>query len=104
MDAYESEPEAPEAAPRSPDYASLSPEHAPEYPKYLAPSNDDLDPAEAQPLTASVSPTVLSPDYSSDSKPIEEDPEEDPEEEDELSASADSPPARLDYTLIYHLR
>ncbi|GJZ89275.1 hypothetical protein Tco_0661057, partial [Tanacetum coccineum] len=69
----------------------------PMYPEYLAPSNDDLDPAEAQPLPASVSPTALLPDYSADSEPFKEDLEEEPseEEEEELSASADSPPAGL---------
>ncbi|GKF58123.1 hypothetical protein Tco_0171660 [Tanacetum coccineum] len=68
--------------------------HALVYSEYRAP-------AEAQPLPASVSPTVLSPDYSADFEPVEEDPEEDPkeepskEEEEELSALADSLPARL---------
>ncbi|GJV35096.1 hypothetical protein Tco_1407573 [Tanacetum coccineum] len=96
-DAYESDPEALEAAPQSPNQAPLSPAHAPVYPEYLAPSDDDLEPAEAQPLPASVSPTALLPDYSADSEPFEEDPEEEPskEEEEELSASADSPPAGL---------
>ncbi|GKF18975.1 hypothetical protein Tco_0063893 [Tanacetum coccineum] len=55
MDAYESDPEAPEAAPQSPDQAPLSPAHAPVYPEYHAPSDDDLEPAEAQPLPAFVS-------------------------------------------------
>ncbi|GKD14660.1 hypothetical protein Tco_1199067 [Tanacetum coccineum] len=104
----ESDSEAPEAAPQSPDQAPLSPAHAPVYLEYLAPSDDDLEPAEAQPLPASVSPTVLSPDYLADFEPVEEDLEEDPgedheedpkddpsEEEDELSAPTDSPPVRL---------
>ncbi|GKC26957.1 hypothetical protein Tco_1034251 [Tanacetum coccineum] len=105
MDAYESDPEAPEAALQSPDQAPLSPAHAPVYPEYLAPFDDDLEPAEAQPLPASISPTVLSPYYLADSKPVEEDPkedlEEDPEEEpseeeeEELLALADSPSAGL---------
>ncbi|GKA24034.1 putative reverse transcriptase domain-containing protein [Tanacetum coccineum] len=51
MDAYESDPEAPEAAPQSPDQAPLSPAHAPVYPEYHAPSDDDLEPAEAQAFT-----------------------------------------------------
>nr|GEW19757.1 retrotransposon protein, putative, Ty1-copia subclass [Tanacetum cinerariifolium] len=104
MDAYESNLEAPKAAPQSPDQASLFPTHALVYPEYLAPSDDDLDPSEAQPLPASISPTVLSSDYSTDFMPVKEDlekdPEEDPkekpsEEEEELSASVVSPPARL---------
>ncbi|GKB87887.1 hypothetical protein Tco_0960159 [Tanacetum coccineum] len=100
MDAYESEPEAPETVLQSLDQAPLSPAHAPVYLKYLAPSDDELEPAEAQTLPASVSPTALSPDYSMESESVEEDPEEDPKEEpskeeDELSALADSPSARL---------
>nr|GEV39542.1 putative reverse transcriptase domain-containing protein [Tanacetum cinerariifolium] len=88
MDAYE--PEAP-----------LSPVHAPVYPEYLAPTDDDIEPAEDQPLPASASPTSISPDYSTDSEPVEDDPEEDPkeelseEEEEELLAPADSQPAGL---------
>ncbi|GJW91015.1 putative reverse transcriptase domain-containing protein [Tanacetum coccineum] len=93
MEAYE--PEAP-----------LSPVHALVYPEYLAPSDDDIAPAEDQPLPAPASPAALSPNYSADSEPAEEDPEEDPEmdpvdypfdddeeepfEEEEHLASADS--------------
>ncbi|GKE44426.1 hypothetical protein Tco_1471710 [Tanacetum coccineum] len=102
MDAYESDPEAPEAALQSPDQAPLSPANAPIYPEYHAPSDDDLKPAEAQPLPVSVSPTTLSPNYLVYSEPVEEDPEEDPEEEpseeeeeEELLALADSPLTRL---------
>ncbi|GJU38698.1 hypothetical protein Tco_1191655 [Tanacetum coccineum] len=103
MDAYESDPEAPEAAPQSSDQAPLSPAHALVYSEYLAPSDDDLEPDEAQPLLASASPTTLLLDYSVDSEPVEEDPKEDPEEdleeepseEEELSAPANSPPAKL---------
>ncbi|GKG58939.1 hypothetical protein Tco_0602648, partial [Tanacetum coccineum] len=86
---------------QSPDQALLSPAHAPVYPEYLAPSDDDLEPAEAQPLLVSVSPTTLSPNYLADSEPVKEDPEEEPseEEKEELSALADSPPIRL-YTTI----
>ncbi|GJT38635.1 hypothetical protein Tco_0938500 [Tanacetum coccineum] len=64
MEAYE--PEAP-----------LSPVHAPEYSEYLAPSDDDIAPAEDQPLPAS--PIALSPGYITDSEPIEDGLEEDPE-------------------------
>ncbi|GKA56585.1 hypothetical protein Tco_0755657 [Tanacetum coccineum] len=62
------------------DQAPLLPAHAPEYPEYLAPSDDDLEPAEAQPIHAFVSPTVLSLDYSTDFESVEEDPEENPPE------------------------
>ncbi|GKB10486.1 hypothetical protein Tco_0844409 [Tanacetum coccineum] len=105
MDAYESNPEAPEAAPQSLDQAPLSPAHAPVYPEYLAPSDDDLEPAEAQSLPVSVSLTTLLPNYLADSEPVEEDPKKDPEEDpkeepseeekEELLAPADSPPIGL---------
>ncbi|GKG56089.1 hypothetical protein Tco_0577164, partial [Tanacetum coccineum] len=74
-----------------------SPANAPIYPEYHAPSDDDLKPAEAQPLPISVSPTTLSPNYLVYSEPVEEDPEEEPseEEEEELLALADSPLTRL---------
>ncbi|GJV14793.1 hypothetical protein Tco_1360116 [Tanacetum coccineum] len=95
-DAYE--PKAPEAAPQSPDQVPLLLVHALDYPDYLAPFDDDLLPAEDQPLPDFASPTALSPDYLSDSKPVEDDPGEDPEEdpvyypskEEEPLASADS--------------
>ncbi|GJW69527.1 putative reverse transcriptase domain-containing protein [Tanacetum coccineum] len=93
---------APEGRHHLQHQAPLSPAHALVYSEYRAPSDDDLEPAEAQPLPASVPPTVLSPDYSADFEPVKEDPKEDPkeepseeEEEEELSALADSPPARL---------
>ncbi|GKA58524.1 putative reverse transcriptase domain-containing protein, partial [Tanacetum coccineum] len=73
--------EALEAALHSPDQAPLSPAHALMYPEYLAPSDDDLEPAKAQSLPVSVSPTALSLDYSADSEPVEEDPVEDPVED-----------------------
>ncbi|GJX09124.1 hypothetical protein Tco_0198983 [Tanacetum coccineum] len=108
MDAYDSDPEAPEAVPQCPDQASLSPAHALVYSECLAPPDDDLEPAEAQPLPTSVSPTALSLDYSAYSEPVkedlEEDLEEDPkkepskeeeEEEEKLSDLVDSPLARL---------
>nr|GEY45321.1 putative reverse transcriptase domain-containing protein [Tanacetum cinerariifolium] len=63
----------------------------------------DPEPAKAQPLPTSVSPTALSPDYSMDSKPVEEDPEEDPEKEPWVVVPATpspplllSPPTRRD--------
>ncbi|GKE58566.1 hypothetical protein Tco_1497751, partial [Tanacetum coccineum] len=87
-----------------------TPAHAPEYQEYVAPSDDDLEPAKDQPLPASVSPTVLSPDYLADSKLMEEDPEEDPkedpkeepfEEEEEPLAPAVSASALLDSFSAY---
>ncbi|GJW89885.1 putative reverse transcriptase domain-containing protein [Tanacetum coccineum] len=63
MEAYEAE-------------APLSPVHAPKYPEYLASSDDDIAPAEDQPLPASL--IALSPGYIVDSEPIEDGPEEDP--------------------------
>nr|GEX66561.1 hypothetical protein [Tanacetum cinerariifolium] len=65
LEAYVSKPEAP-----------LLPVHAPVYPKYLAPSDDDIAPTEDQPLPAS--PIALSPGYIADYDPIEDGPEEDP--------------------------
>nr|GEW87626.1 hypothetical protein [Tanacetum cinerariifolium]GEY20692.1 hypothetical protein [Tanacetum cinerariifolium] len=72
------------------------------------PSFDDLELAEAPPLLASVSPTILSPDYSTDSKPMEEDPEEDPEEEHSEKEAEEPylwPPPHQPYqSLFLHLR
>nr|GEU79555.1 hypothetical protein [Tanacetum cinerariifolium] len=76
MDAYESDPKAPEAAPQSPEQALLSQVPTPVYPEYFAPSDDDVKLAKAQPLPLSVSPTALSQDYVSDFKPFEEEEEE----------------------------
>nr|GEY16220.1 hypothetical protein [Tanacetum cinerariifolium] len=96
MDAYEFDPEAHEVVPQSLNQAPLSPAHALVYLKYLAPSDDDLEPAEAQPLHASVSLTALSLNYSVDFELVEEDHEEDPKEEpfeekdEELSDPTDS--------------
>ncbi|GKC16370.1 putative reverse transcriptase domain-containing protein [Tanacetum coccineum] len=70
------EPEAPESAPQSHKEAPPSPVPAPAYPEYLVPSDDEA-PAEDQPLLADASPTVDSPGYIADSKPIEDDFEED---------------------------
>nr|GEY54480.1 hypothetical protein [Tanacetum cinerariifolium] len=49
--------------------------HAPEYSEYLAPSDDDIAPAEDQPLPAS--PIARSSGYIANSEPIEDDSEED---------------------------
>nr|GEV32578.1 hypothetical protein [Tanacetum cinerariifolium] len=102
-------------APPSPNYVS-GPEHPPlpefvlepVYPTFM-PSEDEVFPAEEQPLPAAVSPTAESPGYIADSDP-EEDPKEDPadgsydddddddveededEEEEEHPALADSIP------------
>ncbi|GJY13088.1 hypothetical protein Tco_0382397 [Tanacetum coccineum] len=65
-------PEEPEQAPPSLDFV---PE--PVYPEFM-PLEDDVLPAEEQPLPAAVSPTANSPGYIT-----EFDPEEDPEEDDE---------------------
>ncbi|GJR71699.1 putative reverse transcriptase domain-containing protein [Tanacetum coccineum] len=64
---YGYESGASEAAPQSPDHAPLSLEYAP-------PTDDDMEPTEAQALPAHVLPAPLSPDYSADSEPIEDDP------------------------------
>nr|GEU37185.1 hypothetical protein [Tanacetum cinerariifolium] len=58
--------------------APLSLVPASEYPKYLAPSDDDL-PAEDHPLPTNSSPTDLSPGYITDFEPIKDGLEEDPE-------------------------
>nr|GFB53470.1 hypothetical protein [Tanacetum cinerariifolium] len=98
-------PEEPEQAPPSPVYIPYVPE--PVYPEYIPPE-DDVFPAEEQPLPAAASPTAESPGYIPESDPKEDDdgdPEEDPadypadhddDEEEEHPASADSitpPPA-----------
>ncbi|GJT77525.1 hypothetical protein Tco_1044250 [Tanacetum coccineum] len=77
-------------APPSPDYVPgleypPSPEFVPEpvYPKFM-PLEDDVLPAEEQPLPAAVSPTADSPGYIPESDPeedLEEDDDEDPEED-----------------------
>nr|GFA83008.1 hypothetical protein [Tanacetum cinerariifolium] len=105
-------PEAPEQAPPSPVYIPYVPE--PVYPEYIPPE-DDVFPAEEQPLPAAASPTAESPRYipesdlDEDSKEDDdEDPEEDPadyladhdDEEEEHLASTDSipPPPTLRVT------
>nr|GEW13636.1 putative reverse transcriptase domain-containing protein [Tanacetum cinerariifolium] len=75
-------------APPSPDYV-LGPEHPPTplfvsepvYPKFM-PQEDDVLPAEEQPLPAAVSPTTNSPGYIPESN-LKEDLEEDLKEDDE---------------------
>ncbi|GJU16376.1 hypothetical protein Tco_1144342 [Tanacetum coccineum] len=72
--------------PEGPEQAPLSPEFVPEpvYPKFMPPE-DEVFPAEEQPLPAVVSPTADSPGYIADSNPEEdeEDPEEEPKEDPE---------------------
>ncbi|GKE65917.1 hypothetical protein Tco_1520078 [Tanacetum coccineum] len=74
-------PEEPEQAPLSPIYVPFVPE--PVYPEFL-PVDDEVFPAEEQPLPAADSPTHQSPGYIPESDPeedLEEDDEEDPEED-----------------------
>ncbi|GKA88090.1 hypothetical protein Tco_0809854 [Tanacetum coccineum] len=78
-------PKEPEQAPPSPVYLPYVPE--PVYPEYIPPE-DDVFPAEEQPLPAATSPTADSPGYIPESDP-ERDPEEDDEEEEEHLAPAD---------------
>ncbi|GKF69437.1 hypothetical protein Tco_0202494, partial [Tanacetum coccineum] len=66
-------PEEPEQAPPSPIYVPFVPE--PVYPEFLP--EDDVLPAEEQPLPVAASPTTELPGYIPES-----DPEEDPEEDD----------------------
>nr|GEY05608.1 putative reverse transcriptase domain-containing protein [Tanacetum cinerariifolium] len=65
----------PEQAPPSPVYIPYV--SKPVYPEYIPPE-DDVFPAEEQPLPAAASPTAESPGYI-----LESDPDEDPEEEDD---------------------
>ncbi|GJR98283.1 hypothetical protein Tco_0270457 [Tanacetum coccineum] len=74
-------PEEPEHAPPSPIYINFVPE--PVYLEFL-PVDDEVFPAEEQPMPAADSPTHQSPGYISESDPeedLEEDDEEDPEED-----------------------
>ncbi|GKB77505.1 hypothetical protein Tco_0944400 [Tanacetum coccineum] len=84
-------PEEPEQAPPSPVYVSYVPE--PAYPEFM-PLEDEVLPAEEQPLHAALSPTADSPGYvpipEEESGGDDEDPEEDPGEEEEHPAFADS--------------
>nr|GFB45384.1 hypothetical protein [Tanacetum cinerariifolium] len=68
-------PEEPEQAPPSPVYIPYVPE--PVYPEYI-PLEDDVLPAEEQPLPAVALPTAYSPGYIPES-----DPDEDPKDDDE---------------------
>ncbi|GJW45158.1 hypothetical protein Tco_0073957 [Tanacetum coccineum] len=72
------------AGPEEPEQAPLSREFVPK-PVYLEfmPPEDEVFPAEEQPLPDAVSPTSDSPGYITDSDPEEdeEDPEEDPKED-----------------------
>ncbi|GJT21790.1 putative reverse transcriptase domain-containing protein, partial [Tanacetum coccineum] len=70
-------PEEPEQAPPSPIYIPFVPE--PVYLEFL-PVDDEIFPAEEQPMPAADSPTHQSPGYIPESDP-EEDPEEDDEED-----------------------
>ncbi|GJX14721.1 hypothetical protein Tco_0206479, partial [Tanacetum coccineum] len=74
-------PEEPEQVPPSPIYIPFVPELV--YPEFL-PVDDEVFPAEEQPLPAADSPTHQSPGYIPESDPeedLEEDDEEDPEED-----------------------
>nr|GFB76164.1 hypothetical protein [Tanacetum cinerariifolium] len=82
---YESEPSE---APYSPEHAPPSLAYDPDSLKYVLPLDDNLEPAEAHALLAPVLPTLLSPDYSADYKPIKDDPQEaDPEDDPKQSGS-----------------
>ncbi|GJW79471.1 hypothetical protein Tco_0143446 [Tanacetum coccineum] len=87
--------------PPSPDFVT-----EPVYPEFMPPE-DDVLPAEEQPLPAAVSPTTDSPGYITKSDPKEdseeEDEDEDEEEEEEHLALADSvpPPAYLTTARMY---
>ncbi|GKF70109.1 hypothetical protein Tco_0203166, partial [Tanacetum coccineum] len=74
-------PEEPEQAPPSPIYIPFVPE--PVYPEFL-PVDDEVFPAEEQPMPAADSPTHQSPGYI-----LESDHEEDPEEDDEEDPEED---------------
>nr|GFA90251.1 hypothetical protein [Tanacetum cinerariifolium] len=81
--------EEPEQAPPSPVYLPYVPE--PVYPEYMPPE-DDVFPAEEQPLPVAATPTADSPGYILEFDPkrdLEEDDEEDPEE-DPVDFPADS--------------
>ncbi|GJS75538.1 hypothetical protein Tco_0725419 [Tanacetum coccineum] len=74
-------PEEPEQVPPSPIYVPFIPK--PVYPEFL-PGDDEVFPAEEQPMPAADSPTHQSPRYIPESDPeedLEEDDEEDPEED-----------------------
>nr|GEU45964.1 reverse transcriptase domain-containing protein [Tanacetum cinerariifolium] len=100
--------DASKAAPESPKHAPLSPDPSLEYTPL---ADDDLEPTKARALPTLVLPAPLSPDYSPNPEPIEEDPQEadlkdDPEEEpseeeeEELPTSAASTPVIPDSTSL----
>nr|GFB43930.1 hypothetical protein [Tanacetum cinerariifolium] len=74
-------PDEPEQAPPSPVYIPYVPE--PEYSEYI-PSEDEVFPAEEQPLPDAASPTIDSPEYIP-----EFDPDEDPEDDDDEDPEED---------------
>nr|GEZ65045.1 hypothetical protein [Tanacetum cinerariifolium] len=74
-------PEEPEQAPPSPVYIPYVPK--PVYPEYI-PLEDDVFPAEEQPLPVATSPTAESPGYI-----LESDSDEDPEEDDDEDPEED---------------
>nr|GEU91403.1 hypothetical protein [Tanacetum cinerariifolium] len=89
-------------APPSPDYipgpkAPPSPDYipGPEYPEYLLPA-DDVLPVEEQPLPTTVSPTVESPGYITESEPEMEPEEEDGDDEKSEEDSIEYPTSRGD--------
>ncbi|GJQ91758.1 hypothetical protein Tco_0002897 [Tanacetum coccineum] len=88
---YVPSPEEPEQAPPSPIYLPYVPKSV--YQEYIPPE-DDVFPAEEQPLPAATSPTADSPGYIPESDP-ERDPEED-DEEDPKEDPADYPADRRD--------
>nr|GFB94009.1 hypothetical protein [Tanacetum cinerariifolium] len=78
---YVPSPEEPEQAPPSPVYIPYIPK--PEHPEYI-PLEDDVFPAEEQPLPAAALPITDSPGYIPESDPdkdLEDDDDEDPEED-----------------------
>nr|GFA52818.1 hypothetical protein [Tanacetum cinerariifolium] len=80
-------PEELEQAPPSPVYIPYVPE--PEYSEYI-PVEDEVFPAEEQPLPAAASPTTDLPGYIPESDP-DEDPEDDDDDEDPEENPADYP-------------
>nr|GEZ91574.1 reverse transcriptase domain-containing protein [Tanacetum cinerariifolium] len=77
-------------APPSPNYIL-----GPEYPEYLPPA-DDVLPAEEQPLSAAISPTVESQGYITESEPEMEPEEEDGDDEKSEGDSIEYPTSRGD--------
>nr|GFB92726.1 hypothetical protein [Tanacetum cinerariifolium] len=86
-------PDEPEQAPPSPVYIPYVPE--PVYPEYI-PLEDDVFPAEEQPLHAAASPTAESLGYIPESDP-DEDPEDDDDEDPEVDDDEDPEEDPADY-------